>query len=91
MEKIFPYFHEFTPEKRMVELYASMWASFVENGEPVPNNNEAFRGVTWDRFVQNNYLEINLNSTMKTGLYSDRMKEWENLFPLSLVSEVSRK
>ncbi|XP_012344184.1 esterase E4-like [Apis florea] len=91
MEKIFPYFHEFTPEKRMVELYTSMWASFMENGEPVPNNNEAFKGVTWDRFVQNNYLEINLNSSMKTGLYSDRMKKWENLFPLSLMSEVSRK
>lgn len=89
MEKIFPYFDEFAPETRMVELYTSVWASFAKNGEPfVPNDNEAFGGVTWDRFARDNYLEINLNPTMRTGLYSDRMREWENLFPLSLMSEV---
>lgn len=51
-----------------------MWASFVKNGELlVPNDNEAFRSVTWDRFARDNYLEISLNSIMRTGLYDDRM------------------
>lgn len=51
-----------------------VWASFVKNGEPLAlNDNEAFGGVTWDRFARDDYLEICLNSAMRTGLYDDRM------------------
>lgn len=89
MEKIFPYFNDTAPEISMVNLYTSMWTSFIGTGKPVPEDG-AFSHITWDRFVpeQNNYLEINANPAMKTGLYPDRMEEWEKLFPLSLVSHV---
>ncbi|OAD60209.1 Esterase FE4 [Eufriesea mexicana] len=88
MKDIFPYFNETAPEIPMVKLYTSMWTSFIGTGKPVPEDG-AFSHITWDRFVpeQNNYLEINVNPTMKTGLYPDRMEEWEKLFPLSLVSQ----
>lgn len=46
----------------------------MKNGEPLAlNDNEAFGGVTWDRFARDDYLEICLNSAMRTGLYDDRM------------------
>lgn len=69
----------------MVELYTSMWSSFVQTGQPIPNG----RNITWNRFEseKSNYLDINLNPTMKTGFYPDRMQEWEKLFPLSAASQ----
>lgn len=83
MKQFFPFFDSTAPEVPMVDLYTSMWTSFVCTGEPVPRNGP-FMNIKWDRFTpqKNNYLEINLNPTMKTGLYSDRMQEWEKLFPL---------
>lgn len=74
----------------MVEMYTSMWTSFIETGEPVPKEG-AFKNIRWNRFVpeQDNYLEINLNPTMKAGLHLDRMQEWEKLFPLPPVSWIS--
>ncbi|XP_076180102.1 esterase E4-like [Ptiloglossa arizonensis] len=87
MKKLFPFFDETAPEVPLVELYTSMWTNFVATGEPVPKTG-AFKNIRWDRFVaeKDNYLEINLNPTMRTGLYLDRMHEWERLFPLAPVS-----
>ncbi|XP_050490850.1 esterase E4-like [Bombus huntii] len=81
----FPYFNKTAPEIPMVELYTSMWSSFVQTGQPIPNG----RNITWNRFEseKSNYLDINLNPTMKTGFYPDRMQEWEKLFPLSAASQ----
>ena len=87
METFFPFFNQSAPEIPMVDLYTSMWTSFVETGEPVPKEG-AYKDLRWDRFVyeQNNYLEINLCPTMKTDLYLDRMREWERVFPLPPLS-----
>lgn len=74
--EIFPYFDKLAPEIRLscTRLCGRTSRSKVKNGELlVPNDNEAFRGVTWDRFARDNYLEISLNSIMRTGLYDDRM------------------
>lgn len=83
MKLFFPFFDETAPEIPIVELYTSIWTSFVQSGEPVPKSGP-FNKIKWDRFnpKQDNYLEINTNPTMKTGLYLDRMQEWEKLFPL---------
>ncbi|XP_076231278.1 uncharacterized protein LOC143177296 [Calliopsis andreniformis] len=83
MEIFFPPLEKNAPEIPMIQMYTSMWTSFIKTGEPVPKSG-AFKNIRWDRFVpeQDNYLEINLNPTMKTGLYLDRMQEWESLFPL---------
>ncbi|XP_076396750.1 uncharacterized protein LOC100876166 [Megachile rotundata] len=83
MKALFPFIDKTAPEDPIVELYTTLWSSFVKSGEPVPKSG-AFKKIKWDRFVpkQDNYLEINANPTMKTGLYLDRMQEWERLFPL---------
>ncbi|XP_034181508.2 uncharacterized protein LOC117604963 [Osmia lignaria lignaria] len=83
MKSFFPFFDETAPEIPIVELYTSIWTSFVQSGEPVPKSGP-FNKIKWDRFIpnQDNYLEINTDPTMKTGLYLDRMQEWEKLFPL---------
>ncbi|XP_053985421.1 uncharacterized protein LOC128879892 [Hylaeus volcanicus] len=88
MKEFFPFLDSSAPEIPMVELYTSMWTNFVETGEPVPKTG-AYKNVRWDRFVsrQDNYLEINLNPTMRTGLYLNRMQEWEKLFPLLPVAQ----
>ncbi|KZC07957.1 Esterase E4 [Dufourea novaeangliae] len=87
MKQFFPFFDRTAPEVQMVELYTSMWTNFIETGEPVPKSGP-FNNIKWDRFApaKKNYLEINVNPTMRTGLYSDRMKEWERLFPLPSLS-----
>lgn len=83
MKAIFPFFDSNAPEIPMVELYTSMWTTFVETGVPVPRSGP-YSNIRWDRFTsqQDNYLEINLNPTMRTGLHPARMREWEKLFPL---------
>ncbi|KZC07956.1 PREDICTED: esterase E4-like [Dufourea novaeangliae] len=88
MKQIFQYFESDAPEIPMVEKYTTMWTNFVQTGEPIPKNDEKFKGVTWTTLVpsRNNYLEINLNPTMKTDFYPERMRTWERLFPLPTKS-----
>ena len=68
----------------MVDRYTSMWSNFAKTSKPIPTNNKAFENVTWKPLIpsEDNYLEINLNMTMKNHMYPDRYKLWENLFPL---------
>lgn len=72
------------PDVRMVEKMTSMWATFAKTGYPIPENNDLFKGVKWDRLTPKNnaYLEINNDLVMKSNLYADRMNFWERLFPL---------
>ncbi|KAK2575833.1 hypothetical protein KPH14_007208 [Odynerus spinipes] len=84
MSAIFPFFDENAPEIPMVERYTSMWTNFVRTGEPIPKDQEIFRNVVWERFTKekDNYLEINLQPTMKQGVFPERMQFWDRLFPL---------
>ncbi|XP_043664337.1 esterase E4-like, partial [Vespula pensylvanica] len=84
MSAIFPYFNSSDPEIQMVERYTAMWANFVHTGEPIPNNDEMFNNVKWERFTKENdkYLNIDLHPTMKQGIFPERMALWERLFPL---------
>ncbi|XP_043250756.1 esterase E4-like [Colletes gigas] len=84
MKQLFPYFEPDAPEIPMVEVSTSMWANFVETGEPIPRNDDRFKGVTWSTFVpaRTNFLEISPRPTMKNVFFPDRMRLWERLFPL---------
>ncbi|XP_076180089.1 esterase E4-like [Ptiloglossa arizonensis] len=84
MKRFFPFFERDAPENPMVDISTSMWANFVETGEPIPKNDDKFNGVTWTPFVpsRTNYLDINLHPTMKTEFFPERMRTWDRLFPL---------
>ena len=78
------------PENMTVERMTAMWEHFAKSGEPIPQNNELFKNVTWERFSpeQKRYLEINKEFSMKDGLINTkRMELWDSLFPLDQLSE----
>ncbi|XP_066595962.1 esterase FE4-like [Prorops nasuta] len=79
----FPFFEKDAPEIPMVELITSIWTNFATTGEPLPKDVKAVEGVTWTKYSpdKDNYLDLNLEPSMKTGLYPERMQEWEKLFP----------
>ncbi|XP_014599187.1 PREDICTED: esterase E4-like [Polistes canadensis] len=84
MNAIFPFYNGSDPEVPMIERSTAIWSNFAHTGEPIPRNNELFKNVVWDRFEtsKDNYLDINLNPTMKQGIFPERMALWERLFPL---------
>ncbi|XP_011863054.1 PREDICTED: esterase FE4 [Vollenhovia emeryi] len=83
MKVKFPFFENDDPEIPTVELMTSMWSNFVQTGQPVLP--ALAKNVTWDPYLpeRDNYLDISEEPRMKTGLYPDRMKIWDSLFPLS--------
>lgn len=61
----------------------TIWANFAKTGEPIPNDNALFANVTWEKYTSKDekYLDIGSELVTKTGLNSDRMKLWDELFP----------
>ncbi|KAK2575832.1 hypothetical protein KPH14_007207 [Odynerus spinipes] len=84
MKEIFPFFNATSPEIPMVERYTSMWTNFALTGKPIPKDDENFKNVVWERYAKekDNYLDINLQPTMKQGVFPERMQFWDRLFPL---------
>ncbi|XP_017883229.1 esterase FE4-like [Ceratina calcarata] len=84
IKQLFPYFESNAPEIPMVEIMTGIWSSFVKTGEPIPKDNDKLKNVKWSTYVpaQTNFLDINLQPTMKNVFFPERMREWEKLFPL---------
>lgn len=85
----FPFFNRTDPETKMVEKMTAMWVNFAKTGEPIPKNNDLFKGVLWSSldWSKRNYLEIGKKLTMKSNMYPDRYALWERLFPLAPVAK----
>ena len=62
----------------------AMWANFAKTGEPIPQDDELFKGVTWEPFEVENqkYLDIGKELEMNTRLNAERMSFWDKLFPI---------
>nr|ARK19930.1 carboxylic ester hydrolase [Ampulex compressa] len=86
MSFIFPFLNSTDPEVAMVERYTSIVSHFAQTGEPLPQQQEEFRNVTWERYEprRDNYLEINLQPEMKRGFFTERLSIWKRLFPVNL-------
>ncbi|XP_043269297.1 esterase E4-like [Venturia canescens] len=71
-------------ESPVVDMMTAMWANFAKTGQPIPKNDKAFEGVTWEPFTpeNNRYMEIDSTLTMKTGFNLEAMHLYESLFPL---------
>ncbi|KAI4501760.1 hypothetical protein M0802_003095 [Mischocyttarus mexicanus] len=88
MSAIFPFYNGSDPEIPMIERSTAMWTNFMHTGQPIPRNNELFKNVKWERFetVKDNYLDINLNPTMKQGIFPERLaistpaKDWNDIY-----------
>lgn len=80
----FPFLNSTDPEVKMVEKLTTMYANFAKTNEPIPKNNDLFKGVNWATLdpKQSNYLEITDGFTMKSKMYADRYALWDRLFPL---------
>ncbi|XP_058796192.1 esterase E4-like [Phymastichus coffea] len=80
----FPAFNSTDPEVKMIKKLTTMYANFAKTDEPIPKNNNLFKGVHWETLdpKKSNYLEINDNFTMKRKMFADRYALWDRLFPL---------
>lgn len=80
----FPKLEKDAPELKTVERMTAIWANFAKTGEPIPEKNSIFKNVVWEKFTtcDTKYLDIGDELVTKTGLYANRMKRWDTLFPL---------
>ncbi|XP_014218176.1 esterase E4-like [Copidosoma floridanum] len=81
---MFPMIKENDPEARMIDKMTEMWYSFAKTGEPVPKNNQLFKGVTWKTLTpdEQNYLEIGDEWRLKTNMIPERYALYDRLFPI---------
>ncbi|XP_059617683.1 juvenile hormone esterase [Phlebotomus argentipes] len=88
-----PTFAQNDPENLNVERMTRLWTTFAGKGNPNNPNDEYLSSAQWTPYssLLDNYLEIGNgdNFTMREGLYSDRFRVWDELFPLPLTNKTS--
>ncbi|KAJ0173408.1 hypothetical protein K1T71_010557 [Dendrolimus kikuchii] len=70
---------EDSEERRVVDLMADLWASFVKTGKPKADE------VVWDPLSLSEdseevYLSIGAHSEQKEGIHLDRMRVWTEIY-----------
>uniref|UniRef100_A0A336MV40 Carboxylic ester hydrolase n=1 Tax=Culicoides sonorensis TaxID=179676 RepID=A0A336MV40_CULSO len=85
-----PPFNQTDPEWEFVHKYIKLIVNFAEFSNPNPNQD---LNVTWTTLTPESpiYLDFNTNMVMKNDLPWDRIKMWNELFPLSIEPEISEK
>lgn len=80
----FPLFNSTDPEIITVERWTTIYSHFAETGHPIPENDELFDRVKWERYTPQSklYLDFNKTMKMKDNYRSERMSFWDNLFPV---------
>nr|CAH7758728.1 unnamed protein product [Callosobruchus chinensis] len=90
IQKVFPKFNATSPrpEIDMVEKLTTLHTNFAKTGNPTPTRNPTLDNVKWDTFnlQTQKYLDIGDKLVMKERMYEDRVKLWEDLYPLSMYS-----
>uniref|UniRef100_A0A1B0DNC5 Carboxylesterase type B domain-containing protein n=1 Tax=Phlebotomus papatasi TaxID=29031 RepID=A0A1B0DNC5_PHLPP len=88
-----PTFAHDDPEILNVERMTRMWTTFADRGNPNNPNDEYLRNLKWTPYssLLDNYLEIGNadNFTMREGLYTERFRIWDELFPLPLTNKTN--
>ncbi|GAB0094319.1 Carboxylic ester hydrolase [Sergentomyia squamirostris] len=79
------------PENLNVERMTRMWTTFAAKGNPNDSEDEYLKKMQWTPYTStvDNYLEIGNgeNFTMREGLFAERFRIWDELFPLPLTNK----
>lgn len=72
------------PDARHLERILDIWVAFSQKGDP--NNDSAdsnIKEVNWSPYEKSgeNYLDIGEEFVMKSGLFLERYRVWESIFP----------
>ncbi|XP_013168926.1 PREDICTED: esterase E4-like [Papilio xuthus] len=75
------------PDADLVDKMTAIWYTFAKTGDPNAYGGldlPELSGLHWPAMTpdKRNYLEINKQLTVKTNLKEDRIKLWEELFPI---------
>ncbi|CAH1958118.1 unnamed protein product [Acanthoscelides obtectus] len=90
IQRLFPRFNATSPrpEIDMVQTLTTLHTNFAKTGNPTPTRNPTLDNVKWDTFNLDTqkYLDIGEKLVMKERMYEDRVKLWEDLYPLSMYN-----
>ncbi|KAK5641616.1 hypothetical protein RI129_010163 [Pyrocoelia pectoralis] len=91
--KQFTDYKEEDPETDTIEKMTTMWANFVKQGKPIPEQSEKLDNVKWEPFTTKSkkYLDIGNKLILNENLNEKRYNEWEKLFPLSKYQGKNKK
>lgn len=82
----FNYFDENSIDIPIVERMTTMWTNFAKNGTPLPKNNKLNPNIEWIKYNQKKPTYLNIGNELEikmTGINTERMNEWDKLFPLT--------
>lgn len=63
----------------------TMWTNFAKTGIPLPKDNKLDSNVEWIKYNPKKPAYLNIGNELEikmTGINSERMNEWDKLFPL---------
>merc|ERR1712002_904905 len=78
-------------DKKMVNLMVTYWSNFAKYGNPSPFRDAGIASWTPVRPDQKNYLDLQLEPSMKKNLAADRMLLWERMFYAPMEEDIERK
>merc|ERR1712110_1367495 len=83
---------EFTEDDtKMIDLMVTYWSNFAKYGNPTPFKDAGIANWTPVQPDQKNYLDIQLEPSMKTNLAAERMLFWERMFYAPMEEDIERK
>lgn len=74
-----------TEDSRMVDRMTDIWHNFARHGDPNPRGDTpSLSSLNWQPMKPNqrNYLRIDNEFSIKQNLKEDRLKIWEELYPI---------
>merc|ERR1711881_427966 len=78
-------------DKKMIDLMVTYWSNFAKYGNPTPFKNAGIANWTPVRPDQKNYLDLQLEPSMKKDLIPERMLFWERMFLAPMEEDIERK
>jgi len=83
---------EFTEDDtKMIDLMVTYWSNFAKYGNPTPFKDAGIANWTPVQPDQKNYLDIQLEPSMKKNLAAERMLFWERMFYAPMEEDIERK
>ncbi|XP_043273664.1 juvenile hormone esterase-like [Venturia canescens] len=66
--------------EKMMHILTELWTNFAKESNPTPNMDGMVK-VTWEpKGKDDNYLDINLEPKLKSGLMTDRKNFWADIY-----------
>lgn len=72
-------------DARLADLMTALWHNFAAHGDPNYGELPELQGVKWPAVLpdKRSYLRVDSELSVRTNLKEDRIRVWEELFPLT--------